>query len=99
MTTPSHSPAPFRRVPATKDHGHLILDAFGDSIGALARSTGDHPEDEQLANAKLFTASPKLLAALKGLKAIRPLNLDDGDDPDFEEAWQAAEAAIAEAEL
>lgn len=65
MSAPAHSPAPFRHIAATGQHGHLILDAFGDSIGGLARETGDHPREEQLANARLFTASPGLLASLK----------------------------------
>jgi len=95
----AHSPAPFSGAPATRDHGHIILDAMGDSIGVLAHSTGDHPPEEQLANAVLFTASPKLLAALKLLKSVRPFNWDDDDDPEFKAAWESAEAAMAEAEL
>lgn len=95
MSEPRHSPAPFRRI---QGHGHIILDAMGDSIGILAAQTGDHPAEEQLANALLFTASPKLLAALKLLNEVRPFNWDDGDDPRLKAAWEAADAAMAEAE-
>lgn len=98
MAETAHSPAPFRRVPADRSHGHIILDAMGDSIGVLAHSTGDHSPEEQLANARLLTASPSLLAALKLLNAVRPFNWDDGDDPKLKAAWEAADAAMAEAE-
>lgn len=92
-----HSPAPFRLVRSIG--GFIITDAMGDSIGVLARSTGDHPAEEQLANAELFVASPKLLAALKGLVAVRPVNWDDEDeDPEQAAAWREADAAIALAE-
>lgn len=98
MSEPRHSPAPFQRIAATNLHGHLIKDALGDTIGVLARETGDHPAEEQLANAQLFTASPLLLVALKGLVTVRPSNWDDGEDPEQQAAWTAADAAIAEAE-
>ncbi len=61
--TPRHSPAPFRLLSGKTSH--IIRDAFGDSIGVLALWTGDHPPEEQLANAQLFTAAPAMLAALK----------------------------------
>lgn len=98
MSEPAHSPAPFRRLPPTADHGHIILDALGDSIGALAYQTGDHPPEEQLANAVLFTAAPALLAALKGLIAVRPVNWDDGEDQEQLDAWTAAHTAVRLAE-
>lgn len=98
MAEIKHSPAPFRRVPATADHGHIILDAMGDSVGSLAYRTGDHPVEEQLANAVLFTAAPALLAALKGLIAVRPVNWDDGEDQEQLDAWTAAHAAVRLAE-
>ncbi len=71
----AHSPAPFKlhsRRPKGSDRGgHIILDAFGDSIAGLAWQTGDHSAAEQLANAQLFTASPLLLAAARlGRQAI-----------------------------
>lgn len=62
---PAHSPAPFdmRLTP----NGFILIDAMGDSIGALAGRTGDHPPEEQLANAFLFMVSPELLAALRDI--------------------------------
>jgi len=70
VSAPAHSPAPFRlvvRKPTTRmdPGGYIILDRLGDSIGGLAAQTGDHPAEEQLANAHLFKASPDLLAAAK----------------------------------
>lgn len=98
MTEQAHSPAPFTLIEATADHGYLVLDALGDSIGALAWSTGDHPPEEQRANARLFMAAPDILAALKGLIAVRPSNWADDDDPDQAAAWAAADVAVALAE-
>ena len=89
MSEPAHSPAPFR----LESHPtcHRVVDAFGDTCGVLASHTGDHPREEQLANAQLFTAAPQLLAELKAIVT----NIDPGAvDPDFDEA----RAAIAEAE-
>ncbi|HEY3697602.1 hypothetical protein [Phenylobacterium sp.] len=60
MKERDHSPAPFR-LNSTPGQAHILLDRFGDSIGALAYRTGDHPPEEQLANALLFRASPQLL--------------------------------------
>lgn len=70
MSAAAFSPGPFRRVsrePAGKRDagGHLVLDAFGDSIGGLAYRTGDHLPEEQLANAQLFAASWELFHAVK----------------------------------
>jgi hypothetical protein len=99
VAEPAHSPAPFQlRGGNPPPVGYVIYDAMGDSIGALAYATGDHPAEEQLANARLFTASPSLLAALKLLNEVRPFNWDDGDDPRLKAAWEAADAAMAEAE-
>ena len=68
MTDPAHSPHPFTLVKGCAgSHGHLILDAFSDSIAALAVKTGDHPPEEQLANAMLFVHSPHMLQALKAV--------------------------------
>ncbi|PZO05437.1 MAG: hypothetical protein DCF29_08015 [Alphaproteobacteria bacterium] len=39
-----------------------------------------------------------LLAALKGLQAVRPSNWDDEEDGDCVAAWAAADAAVAQAE-
>ena len=63
MNGATHSPPPFTLH--TSRHGHVICDRLGDSIAGLALSTGDHPAEEQLANARLFAASPKLLEAAK----------------------------------
>lgn len=59
MAETAHSPEPFR-VDETQ-RGFLLFDALGDSIGALALETGDHPYEEQRANAHLFAGSPELL--------------------------------------
>lgn len=64
------SPGPYQlvcREPNGKrdEGGHLVLDALGDSIAALAYRTGDHPAEEQCANAQLLAASWDLLAAAK----------------------------------
>lgn len=99
MAETAHSPAPFQLTGGDAGVvGYIIYDAMGDSIGVLAYRTGDHPPEEQLANARLFTASPSLLAALKLLKQVRPDNWDDGDDPKLKAAWEAADAAMVEAE-
>ena len=98
MAETAHSPAPFRRRSGEPQGAHIIVDALGDSIGVLAFATGDHPPEEQLANAQLFIASPVVLAAIKGLVAVRPTNWDDVEDPEQQAAWQAADAAIALAE-
>ena len=96
MVDTAHSPAPFRRLPRLADGGHIIVDALGDSIGALAHRTGDHTPEEQLANAILFEASPKMLAALNALNAVRPVNWDDEDeDPDQAQAWRLLDEALA----
>ena len=66
MSERAHSPAPFAlhsRPPKGRDPGgHVIADAMGDSMGGLAYRTGDHPPEEQAANARLFTASADLLS-------------------------------------
>lgn len=65
--SPAHSPGSFRlysRPPKGSDPGgHVITDACGDSMGGLAWKTGDHPPEEQLANAQLWAASSDLLEA------------------------------------
>lgn len=67
---PAHAPAPFALV-SPKDGGHVILDAFRDSIAGMAPSRGDHTPEELLATAWLFIASPALLAAARiGRRAI-----------------------------
>lgn len=68
-----HSPAPFRLQ--TGPSGHLILDALGDSIAALALRTGDHDEAEQLANAQLLTAAPIMLDTLQHMNCYETLRL------------------------
>lgn len=69
MSMEEFSPAPFMlrsRPPKGEDRGgHLIVDAMGDGVAALAWQTGDHPAEEQLANARLFTAAPTMLHALR----------------------------------
>lgn len=94
---PAHSPAPFALI-SLPDGGHVILDAFRDSIAGMAPSRGDHTPEELLATARLFRASPDLLAALKRLMLVRPFNWDDGDDEALQLAWGCAEAAISRAE-
>lgn len=59
-----HSPGPFRVV-GTRSGGWLILDCIGDSIGSLAGRTGDHPAEEQEANARLFAGSWTMAEALR----------------------------------
>lgn len=67
---PAHSPAPFSLV-SLPDGGHVILDAFRDSIAGMAPSRGDHTPEELLATARLFVASPALLASARlGRRAI-----------------------------
>jgi len=67
MTASLHSPAPFfaDETPLC----FIIRDAIGDSMGTLALHTGDHPIEEQRANAHLFAGSGELLAAAKGMLA------------------------------
>lgn len=67
MSAPLHSPAPFfaDETPLC----FIIRDAIGDSMGTLALHTGDHPIEEQRANAHLFAGSGELLAAAKGMLA------------------------------
>lgn len=69
MSGRAHSPGPFRLSSRAPDGrldagGHIIIDAMGDSIGALAFRTGDHLPEEQLANARLFRASATMFEAL-----------------------------------
>jgi hypothetical protein len=89
MSEQAHSPAPFR----LESHPtcHRVVDAFGDTCAALASCTGDHSREEQLANAQLFTASPKLLAELKAI-------VDRADPMSRSPHYDAARRAIAEAE-
>lgn len=89
MSGPAHSPAPFRLIPAGEDHGHLVLDAFGDSLAALALRTGDHPPEEQLANARLFTAAPGLLTALKASLVEIDFEIEQRQTGGNDEHWQA----------
>ena len=94
MSEPKHSPAPFGVI-ATKS-GYFIIDKLGDSIGALAGSTGDHPPEEQQANAYLFGAAPDLLRTLKLLVATqRPKR---SSDPVRNVIWDTADAVIRRAE-
>lgn len=94
-----HSPAPWRADAG--EHNYLIRDAFGDSLGALARRTGDHPADEQAANARLICAAPALLAAAVDLVGLVLKPLGDGlADTDviaaaYVERFTALQAAIA----
>lgn len=76
MSAAAFSPGPYRVASRRPEHerdpgGHLVLDVMGDSIGGLAYRTGDHPPEEQLANAQLFAASWQLFHAAKlGRKAL-----------------------------
>ena len=58
----------------------------------------DDQLNEHGANARLISAAPELLAALRSLIKVAPENCDDAeDDPEQAEAWAAARAAIAKA--
>jgi hypothetical protein len=86
-TEPLHSPAPFAlQLPLNGIGGYLIRDALGDSLAALAFQTGDHPPEEQLANALLLTAAPQLLVAARlGREALaedRRLTIEAHTVPD-----------------
>lgn len=94
MSAPAYSPAPFGIRETQK--GYLLIDSFGDSIASLAAARGDHPAEEQRANACLFGASPDLLRVLKMLVATqRPKR---SQDPVRNVTWDAALAAIRRAE-
>ncbi|MCY1648150.1 hypothetical protein OVA11_14090 [Caulobacter sp. SL161] len=99
MAEPAHSPAPFQlRGGNPPPVGYVIYDAMGDSIGALAYATGDHPAEEQLANARLFTASPKLLIwAQEAERFIAGFEGDELQD-DLGLLLKGLRSAIAEAE-
>jgi hypothetical protein len=53
------------------------------------------PED--MANARLLIAAPDLLSALEGVRAVRPSNWEDDEDPEQVAAWQAVDAALRQA--
>ncbi|MFN3523918.1 MAG: hypothetical protein ACK4YQ_16855 [Phenylobacterium sp.] len=108
MSDAKHSPAPFRLD--TTVCGHVIVDALGDSIAGLALRTGDHPAEEQLANALLFAAAPALLAAARlGRAAIaqdRLLTIESATvprpgtlEPDLSTLDEDAAAIVAELDL
>jgi hypothetical protein len=108
VSAPSHSEPPFKI-----DHGrtgYQILDRFGNSICLVPRATIGADEAEQLANAKLFTAAPALLAAAKlGRAAIaqdRLLTIEsatvprpDTLEPDLSTLDEDAAAIVAELDL
>ncbi len=97
MSEPRHSPAPFQlRGGDPPPVGYVIYDASGDSIGALAYRTGDHPAEEQLANALLFTASADLLKAARDL--VETLRGEPDLDPHSLGAVATLKRAIARAE-
>lgn len=49
------------------------------------------------ANARAIAAVPDLIGAAIAVKAIRPDNWDDGDDPEQAAAWRLLDAALAKA--
>lgn len=61
------------------------------------RHTVSRTPEQALRLARLFVAAPRLLSALTGLIAVRPINHDDSDDPEARNAWRAANDAIAAA--
>lgn len=94
---PAHSPIPWSYVPEKQMLQHVagrgpnVLDAEDKTI---ARVVGGNAFAE--ANARLMTAAPKMLAALKRLLA-RSEKIDDTSD-NCVHAEDAARAAIAAAE-
>jgi hypothetical protein len=59
-----------------------------DSVYRQDFSDIDHPD------ARLIVAAPVMADALRALLEVRPVNWDDGEDPEQETAWRAAEAAL-----
>lgn len=96
MAETAHSPAPFALVEATENHGYVIVDAMGDSIGALAFRTGDHPPEEQRANALLFAGAADLFEAARDL--IGTLSGEPDLDPYSLGAVATLKRAIAKCE-
>jgi len=70
--------------------GDELAEVFHCDLHAVAQ-TPEHA----VFTARLFAASSKMLAALMGLVAVRPVNHDDDDDIEARDAWRAASAAIA----
>lgn len=82
------SPAPW----TCADDG-VIRDAEGAAVCVL----GDPFEglnEQAITNGAAILVVPALVGALRKLMAIRPFNWDDGDDPEQEAAWEAADDAL-----
>lgn len=95
MRAQAHSPAPFSTRQTSA--GWLIVDAMGDSIGALALRTGDHPEEEQEANVKLFASSPLIADVLRRLLVEVDAEIDQRKSGGNAEAWSDLDALSVEA--
>lgn len=95
MIAQAHSPAPFsaRHSPS----GWLIVDSMGDSIAGLALRTGDHPAEEQEANAKLFVSSPLIADVLRRLLVEVDAEIDQRKFGGNSEAFAGLNALSVEA--
>lgn len=70
-----------------------IVDAAGRAICVLGDPFGDATEQD-ITNGAAIVQAPRLIAALRGVLAIRPGNWDDDEDPDHVAAWTEVEDAL-----
>jgi hypothetical protein len=102
MTNSRHTPGPLKAVkpifhnPSSTRH---IVDAKGNLVGRVDFANAHQSENEAIANAELFAASPKLLEALESIIRIAQLRDDNKTRPEglFEllrDAEGTARAAI-----
>ena len=100
-----HTPGPWKRYP---ENSRLVIDGNGDFIAVvvtrtfqegppLARGLSKLGEVSE-ANSKLITASPKMLAALKGLDCVCLYGIGEHGLSVHSEECQAVKEAIKEAE-
>lgn len=82
------SPAPW----ACRDD-LTIEDAAGRAVCVMGNPM-EGAIEQDVTNAAAILRTPHLIAALRGLIAIRPTNWADDDDPDQAAAWAYAEAAL-----
>lgn len=75
----------------------IVDDVTGDDVAEVFHC-GMHSVSQEADQARaigtLFAAAPKLLAALVGLIRVRPINFDDGEDPQLSAAYREAFAAV-----
>lgn len=87
----THTPGPWKIEERQIDDYYVNIQAKVETIAAVLTMDPVYPTKKEMANARLITAAPDLLEALKELVAVPNKHRPD-------RVWDEARAAIAKAE-